>query len=421
MQIVQALTQMRRTIRKPVHSFQLRTIPYTIQPFLLAPVLPGETLESLLLQARVVSDPVKHPLIGWWNEYYIFYVKHRDLTQRAKFTDMMVNPTWDASAAPDVTDTGTSLFHYYNGQAAQKFINWSAHCLERVVDEFFRDEGEVSADHLIDGKPAAGITQTNWMDSVTTDAEYVASPDVDVEGPDANATIQASEVERAMMMYAHLRESGLTQQTYEEYLATHGVNVPDPEVVYKPEVIRYVKNWSYPSNTVDPVTGTPSSALSWSVAERADKKRFFKEPGFIYGVTVKRPKVYLSGQKGNASAVLNDVYAWLPATLINRAHASMKKIAALKGPLSAVTVDYWVDVKDLLLYGDQFINFALTETDAGLVALPTTSLSQRRYLADLAAVQALFVTGASKYFVREDGVVNLDIAGRQRDTTPRVL
>ena len=421
MQIVQQLTQMVRTIRKPVHTFQLRTIPYVIQPFLLAPVLPGETLESLLLQARVVSDPIKNPLIGWWNEYYFFYVRHRDLTQREKFTQMMVDPTWDASAAPDVTDTGTDLYHYYNGQVAQKFINWSELCLERVVDEFFRDEGETVADHLIDGKPAASITQNNWMDSVVLDADYVVSSDVDVEGPDANATIQASEVERAMMLWAHLRESGLTQQTYEEYLATYGVKQEDPEVVYRPEVIRYVKSWSYPANTVEPSTGVPTSAMSWSVAERADKKRFFKEPGFIYGVTCKRPKVYLSGQKGNAAAVMNDVWSWLPATLINRAHASMKKITALKGPLSGTTTDYWIDVKDLLLFGDQFINFALTETDAGLVALPTTTLSQRRYLADLDAVKALFVTGATKYFVREDGVVNLDIAGRQRDTTPRVL
>lgn len=407
---------MRRVLRKPQHPFQLRTIPYVIQPFLLAPVLPGETLQNLLMQARVVSDPVKHSLIGWWNEYYFFYVKHRDLTERDEFSAMMVDPTWDSTG---VDAEVASTYHYFWADTGKPWVNWSVKCLERVVDEYFRDEGETVADHLIDSKPAASITQNSWHDSVINDADYVTSPDVDVD-IDADSTIMASEVERAMMMWSHLRESGLTQQTYEEYLMTYGVKVPEIEELHKPELIRFVKQWSYPTNTVDPTTGTPTAALSWSVAERADKKRFFPEPGFIYGVTVKRPKVYLSGQKGNAAALMNTALTWLPPAFAHASHASMRKVDAADGPLSGTTDAYWVDIKDLLVYGDQWVNFALTETDAGLVALPTAGL-QKRYLADLDAVKALFVTGATKYFVREDGIVSLDIAGRQRDMTPRVI
>ena len=69
----------RRIPRNPKHPFQLRTRPFQIQPFMLSPVLPGETLKNLVLQSRVVSKPLVHPLVGWWCEYYFFYVKLRDI------------------------------------------------------------------------------------------------------------------------------------------------------------------------------------------------------------------------------------------------------------------------------------------------------------------------------------------------------
>ena len=88
----------RRVMRHPQHPFQLRTRPYQVASFFIAPVLPGETLKNLLLQARVVSDPVKSPLIGWWAEYYFFYVKHRDLDGRDDFVAMMLDPSKDMSS-----------------------------------------------------------------------------------------------------------------------------------------------------------------------------------------------------------------------------------------------------------------------------------------------------------------------------------
>ena len=69
----------RRVTRSPKHPFQLRTKPFQIQPFLLSPVLPGGTLSNLVLQSRVVSKPLKHALMGWWCEYYFFYVKPKDI------------------------------------------------------------------------------------------------------------------------------------------------------------------------------------------------------------------------------------------------------------------------------------------------------------------------------------------------------
>jgi len=61
--------------------FNLVTKPYQLQPFMIMPVLPGETLQNMMLQSQVWSDPLASGMknIGWWCEYFFFYVKWRDL------------------------------------------------------------------------------------------------------------------------------------------------------------------------------------------------------------------------------------------------------------------------------------------------------------------------------------------------------
>ena len=65
--VVEGLNQptVRRKLRSPKHPFSVRAKPFEICPFLIAPVLPGETMTNALLQSRVVSDPIAHPLIGF--------------------------------------------------------------------------------------------------------------------------------------------------------------------------------------------------------------------------------------------------------------------------------------------------------------------------------------------------------------------
>lgn len=413
---VVAQPQMARRNRNPSHPFHLRTIPFTIQPFLIAPVLPGETMKNMLMQSRCVTDPIINPLIGWHNEYYFFYVKLRDLDDREEYSQMMVDPTWTPAAVKSETSVPANFF---KGEVGQNWIDFVQACLERVTKTYFRGEEEAWNDHLIDSKPAASINTKSWLDSVVNNTALAAAPDVTISTAGDNA-FDMSELERAMLQWQHLRDNGLVQQTFEEYVATFGVRLPDKEEPHRPELLRYSRNWSYPSNTIDPATGEPSSAVSWSIAERADKDRRFTEPGFIFGVTVKRPKVYISGHRGSVTSVMNDAYSWLPATMRNTGAFAMKEITAAKGPLNAITDSYWIDLRDLLQYGEQYVNFALTATDFGQVALPTAAL-QKRYPVDLDAVKALFVTGATAYFVREDGVVNLTIASHVgQDVTPMV-
>ena len=82
-----------RKLRQPQHTWLVRQLPFAIQPVCIAPVLPGETLKNALFQIRAVTMPLKSPLIGWWFETYLFYVKHRALAFADQYTNMMLDPT----------------------------------------------------------------------------------------------------------------------------------------------------------------------------------------------------------------------------------------------------------------------------------------------------------------------------------------
>lgn len=406
--------QQKRHLRKPQHSFQLRHRPWQIQPFMIAPVLPGETMKNLLMQARAVTDPVKNPLIGWWLEYYYFYVKISDLDDRDLLQTMFIQPGTNVSSL-----TSAAAVNQYHAAGG---INWTKLCLDRITDEYFRNEGEAITIATIDSLPLASIGKQSALDSLI-DATDFTSADVAVDG---TGTLYASEVETAMQEWALLKQyGGLQDISYEDFLRQYGIRgTAVREVSHKPELIRFIREWTYPSNTIDPTDGSPSSALSWSVAERADKDRFFTEPGFVVGVTVARPKVYFSKQAGSVIDFAQTAYNWLPAVLTNDWRTSYAKFDGTTtnspnpadGPLVASADDYWIDLRDIYMYGDQFLNFALTETDAGLVALPTTG-NLKRYASSTDA-DALFASASPANKIKQDGIVHLSILTRQMDMSP---
>lgn len=423
--VMPAARQARR-MRRPSHPFTLRQVPFVIQPFMIAPVLPGETLKGLLLQSRVVTNPIKHPLIGWWCEYYFFYVKLRDLYERDEMVKMVLDPAFNsATAAASMGGTTDDRMMYYKGGAGT--LNFVKACLKRVVDEYFRDEGLVwnsAGTTIIESGftlPVASFVGNNVWDSVHQAADVTAQ-DVVVEGPDTDTDVEASEIQKAMAQWELLRFNNLTQANFEDFIASYGVRPPSVEL-HRPELIRYVRDWTYPTNTIDPANGTPRSACSWSISERADKDRFFKEPGFVFGVTTVRPKVYLRNQEGTFAAVMSNIYSWLPKLLESDPMASRITVPDGIGPFptGSDTGGYVVDIRDLLLYGEQFTNRGVAATDNNFVPYPNATLTYagKRYPGLLADIQELFVTGASAYFYNADGVVNLQIATTIQDTSPR--
>lgn len=417
---IQRAPRVGRVMRKPTHRWNVRAQPWQIQPVFVAPVIPGETLKNAVLQARVVSDPVKNRLIGWWHEYYIYYVPFRALGIADELTEMVVDPEW----TPDGISSNVAVpQHYFAGRDS---IDYVKHCLDAIVAYDFRKPG-FEGSHTINGLPSASINNESWTNSLINDNAVLDWDVPVVDGPDANSTLDASEVELAMQQYELLRANALIDMTYEDYLKTYGIKGRAVEKVeeFHPELLRYIRDWQYPSNTVG-ADGTVSSAVSWSIAERLDKDRFFKEPGFIFGVTISRPKVYLGNQVGAAVSMLDSIRSWLPKVMTDDPYTSLKRFANGEGPMTTGFADtapalsdatptqaYWVDVRDLFLHGDQFVLGAQPYT----VSLPAKD-GNLIYPTAL-EYPKLFVDQTTKQHIEQDGLISMVIAGSQRDlTTP---
>lgn len=391
---------MKRGLRNPQVSYNLMFRPWQMQPFFIHPVLPGESMKNALFMTRCVSDPLKDKLMGWWLEHYIFYVKHTDLAVGDDLVEMHLS---NASTAALNSAANAKLFHNGNG------INYVQLCLDAVKKWYFRDEGEAEPT-AIDGLPPAMINHDGWWQSGKLASQMPAN---DHELPGDNPGIPDFAPAGFSTHYTQweaMRAAGLTVATFEDYLKTFGVSVESErdEEQKRPELVRHDRTFAYPTNTVEPTTGVPSSAAVWSVSERADKIRYFKEPGFLFGIMVARPKVQLSSIKGTMTSYMNDAFSWLPAIVQDLPFTSLKEFTPTGGPApQAYGENYWVDVKDLLLYGEQFRNHDLA-TQGNSVALPTTAFNHK--YATLAMADALFSGPSANRFLRADGLLSLNIA-----------
>lgn len=422
--IFQDAPNVRRIPRRPQHPFQLTHRVFEITPFFIAPVLPGETMKNLLLQSRVVTDPVADPLSGWWAEYYFFYVKLTDLDDRTELQEMMIQPGRNMSDIQDTTANNNHMLGTTTQNTGYQ-LDYVGKCLKRVVEEYFRNENEqwnIDLDSGAGGNDlpvCQAILRQDLLDSFLLDTDFITHDvNLDVDG---DATITAQEAVTAMAQWEALRAGNLTDMTYEDYLRSYGVRKPLAEQNHVPELIRYVKEWTYPASTVLPVASaspTVNTQVVFSITERADKDRYFSEPGFLFGVTVARPKVYLGNQKTTLTAFMDNAFVWLPKVTTGSRELSMKKfdgtattLGAADGPFDNITDDYWLDMKDLFLYGEQFDNKA---TVSSLVDLPEADGTRRYPVA--ADETGLFATTAKE--INQDGVVTLNILGSQYDTTP---
>ena len=408
--------RVQRKTRSPQHTWAIKQRPFVITPFMIAPVLPGETFKAGVMQARAVSDPLSgsrfSSITGWWLEHYVFYVKHSHMPHGELFKDMMINPAASLAAAADATVSSTT---YHPGSG----VNWVQECLQPVVEAYFRDEGEAWNAHVVDGEPIAQINGNGVFDSVATAIENDTG-DLNLD-LNADSTIKASEAAKALMMWEYLRQNNLVEMSYEDYLRTFGVKV-DPTVDQGvPELLRYSREWQYPNNVVDPTTGVPVPGLSWGINLRVDKDRYFKEPGFIFGVTVARPKLYLGNQRGPAVHLMQDGVSWLPVMLRDNEFASMKQVTKAGSILPTATADgFWVDIADIFVHGDQFFHNTVAATampiEGPIVGLPEAGLNAR-YPSE-AMIDAMF-KAVGNNVIYQDGVMRMQVLGTIVDTTPR--
>lgn len=413
--IAPAYQRKSRVQRRPQIRFNLKTKPYQLQPFMCHPVLPGESLKAVMLQQQCWSDPLAAGVmknIGWWQEYFIFYVRHRDLMGFEGAVDGLGKDMIDMfvsneSLSSHVNATGNAWTYCPPGG-----IDYTLECLKRVVEEYFRDEGEAWNVATIDNVPIAkiyGRGQNDAFEHLTMDSAY-ADRTVDIPA-------QIDDLQDAFLEWQAMHDAGLMDMDYEDWMRTYGVNASLPNVDrpehHIPETIAYWRDFQMPTNTVEPSTGIPATAVGWRKAYRSAKPFFFNEPGWLLGVTVNRPKVYLRYQLGTVAAMMQTREAWLPAVTSHHLDASHIEILESTGPLKDLVgaeTSYWLDLKDLLNNGEQFVNWAPVDAPP-FVDLPATT-GQRRYASSTDAMQFFLNTTDGRFLT--DGVCSLAILGRQQ-------
>lgn len=387
-----------RHTRAPSHNFYVEQDFWEIQPVAIAPVLPGETLSHMALQARCVTPNIKSRTVGWWCEFYTFYVRFRQLPNAASFVAMQVDPSVTVSPSAALPST------YYAGVG----VNYMWECLQVITQEWFRREGELwSSATIRANRLAASINIDSLIDSLVDNTVL----------PDGGAVSgNVDDLTRAQMVLEYrrmLREMGSDGGAvdYEEVLASYGVSIQKAAQRDRPELVRYVRDWTYPTNTVEPSTGVPSTVASWAIADRADKPRRFDDFGFLVTVACVRPKVYFSNQTSYGSTMLDRAQRWLPPNMDELGmEKSLAEFLTTQGPYGkasgGLTNGYWLDVRDLFNYGDQYLDGV--GANANAIALPTVGANYR--YASQAMADSLKVTAST--LCQMDGNISLKIKTR---------
>lgn len=403
-QNVVPLPQVRRALRSPSHPFHVRHQPFYIQPFCIAQVLAGDTLKNLRYQSRAVTDPINAPLVGWHLEYYFFYVRLSQINadMAAGEETYIVNMT-HTPAAGDRATTVANLYSLANNTS----MRWTKLCYDIVCREWFFEDPNWTGTPEANGLYLCQRNGKDVFDSVMAGVPATIGGDFNVD-LDADTQIEVSEVEAALDRWRILKQNNLTELTYEEYLIQNGapVSLLPGQVDYRPELIRFTRQWQYPSNTVEPTTGLASSAVSWSISDRADKDRRFMEPGFVIGVSIARPKVYLREQRASMVQHIVTGAHWHPRQIDG---GGLHTFVTLGDTYDTVVHagDLSFDLKDLLIRGEQFTNVDLT-SDALAKSMNAINMSTPagRY-PTAAEVDKFFVTTGG--VVRQDGIVDMDI------------
>lgn len=436
-----------RKARKPRHNFVVKATPYEIRPFFMAPVLAGESMKNLHMQAEVQSGYVRSQVGGWWAEHMFFYVKHTDLSSvissgpNAGKTSAQVLVDMHVKGTPLVGDHAAPFYGpgFYD-QTTADGLHFGYLALERIVEEYFRHEGETygtatNAANL----PLASYMRQDAFDSMSLDS---AAAVVDGERlPDAQVLQDKEETlsplpgfEAHYAQFQRLTAAGYIAVDFEDYLKAHGISVPkEDERPDRPELIRHIKAWAKPSRRVHPETYEPVASLKWEVSESATKDRLFREPGWLVGVQVVRPKVFLN-QKFALSSQMRHAWDWLPQLLLDRPETSLRAFTAAQA--AAMFPGYtgddgvWVDMRDLFMWGEQFVG-GLSIADLAKVVTVADAPSgvglSQRYPTPGELAGLMWSTEVPGYETKpspfdggflSEGVVALDILSRVRDLTP---
>lgn len=398
-----------RKNRSPNFPVAGRMKPFGLYPIMAHPVLPGETMKSFNLKWRTLSMPLKHPLGGSWLETWLVYVKLTDLDR--ELGNMFIDDSYSATA----WQAGSSRSAYFTA-AGQ--IDWVRLATHKVHDSYFMDDEETL--RTIDGVRMTKLSNNSWYQNAIFKPADDAPSGADI-GADY-AELQAWQMMQMMSM---------TEVTYASYLEQYGVQ-SIRQAEGKPEILRYARSWTLPTNTVEPSTGRPSTAWVWSDEVKADKDKRFTEPGIILCLASVRPKMYQANLRYSMIGELWGFSDWFPAYTLEDPTAGIKTISSASPVFNsgfrsdAGDVDINVDMRDLLSHGEQFVNYYGTEPyeipmAAGMVGQDASdNQNLRGEYSNIEAIDDLFsgATDADRWCYYE-GIAHMNIAGHIQDTTPR--
>ena len=410
-QVIQPGETRKRFHRRPNFPITGSMRPFGLYPVMCHPVLPGETLKSASSKLTVISQPLVNPFCGAWLEGWLFYVKLTDLDR--DLGQMFISDDYDDTAWK--TGTGDPLYFNHTGG-----IDWIKKCVERIHDAYFLTEGETAAKFTTSDVNIRLVKMNNrsWYQNLMFEPAEVA---LDTTG----------ELDHANQMSAWqmLQQMQMTELSYESYLEQYGVQSMNLGIG-EPEILRYTRSWTKPTNIVDPTTGVPSSAWVWNDEMKLDKDKRFTEPGFIIQLACVRPKMYQAGQVASMVGNLWGFSDWYPAYNLPDPTAGIKRIGTddpvFKSDLNAAEAEVQMlyDHRDLLSHGEQFINdlspfYTLPlATGWSTIAAASSANVRGEYASDI-AIQNLFsgtATDAEKCIY--EGITGLTIAGHVQDTTP---
>lgn len=427
--LVEDAPRHKRRMRRPRIDTSSIMIPYGIAPIGFHPVLPGETLKSLWGQLTFVSDPLRSRFQTGWLDTFAFYVKHSQLNIASDLINMHV----DGVTLP-TTPLAAEDREFITPAGGVDFVK---RCYDQIVAWYFRDSDEAltPATGLLsfDQQPAQ-IQRDGWWQSGKLASSAPASdhelPGEDPEQPTDN--IVEATYANHWTQWQRMRALGLTEATYEDYLKAQGVAVVEKnndEELNKPELLGRWGEFLMPVNTVEPSTGTPSTAHVKTLKLQLDAAKALREPGWIMLVACWRPKVHLNNIKGTMAAFMTEADDWMPASLSQHGYTSLKSFNSATGPAPVATTGasaMWVDLRDYLLYGEQQCfyspndatdSYTLRTTGMLAPALPDANFNTR-YLTT-AQAKDVFLNPANFNAMRVDGVISFEIASQiGGDQTP---
>lgn len=305
------------------------------------PILPGETLKGYNINFRSRQADLAYDTTGLWQNYYLFYVPVRALASFSDDDFTTVNGTLTAVA----TANSHNLGEFIDGN---KVVT---ECAETICNEYFRLEAERPAG-LAGPAWNMRIGHADLMESYIQGATPSYDFDVDL---DADGTLMASELEDAQQRWAQMQMIGLTEMSYEEWLES--MNLKTPDTAYpRPELIRFGREWKMPTRLVETSDGTLQNYCIWDSSIKSDKRKFFREPGFLVMCSAMIPNMYKDNQYPGVG-MFNTPEDWEPPWTRDNPLGGMKTWDAEKGPMAfgVSSAAYTVDRRDTLEHGDQFM------------------------------------------------------------------